>query len=386
MSGPPPVLPYGRQWVSEEDVEAVAAALRSDWLTTGPAVPRFERALAEAVGVPHAVVLNSGTAALHAMYAALGVGPGDEVVTSPLTFAATANAAHYLGARVRFVDVEPRTGNLDPERLDAAIGDKTRLVVAVDFAGHPADYPALQQICDARGVTLVGDASHSLGARLGGTPVGRLCHATVVSMHPVKPITTGEGGAVLTADAAVARAVASFRSHGFERDPDRLENRDEGPWHVEQHVLGFNYRLTDIQAALGASQLTRLEAFLARRAELAARWTAALADLPGLILPEVRPGVESGWHLYVVRTVDPALRRPFVEALRAVGLGVQVHYLPVYRHPWYRDHGYADVSCPHAEAWYARCLSLPLYPRLSDEEHASAIERVREVWRHIQCA
>ena len=296
MSGPPPVLPYGRQWVSEEDVEAVAAALRSDWLTTGPAVPRFERALAEAVGVPHAVVLNSGTAALHAMYAALGVGPGDEVVTSPLTFAATANAAHYLGARVRFVDVEPRTGNLDPERLDAAIGDKTRLVVAVDFAGHPADYPALQQICDARGVTLVGDASHSLGARLGGTPVGRLCHATVVSMHPVKPITTGEGGAVLTADAAVARAVASFRSHGFERDPDRLENRDEGPWHVEQHVLGFNYRLTDIQAALGASQLTRLEAFLARRAELAARWTAALADLPGLILPEERPGVESGWH------------------------------------------------------------------------------------------
>jgi UDP-4-amino-4,6-dideoxy-N-acetyl-beta-L-altrosamine transaminase len=379
-----PFLPYGRQWVTEEDIAAVVETLRGDWLTTGPMVPRLEEALCRATGAPHAVALNSGTSALHAMYAALGLGEGDEIITSPLTFAATANAAHYLGARVRFVDIDPRTGNLDPALVEAAITPRTRLVVAVDYAGHPADYPALQALCDRHGLTLVSDAAHSLGARLHEVPVGQLSHATAVSMHPVKPITTGEGGAVLTADTELARRVAAFRSHGMERDPARLVVRDEGPWYMEQQMLGFNYRLTDIQAALGLSQVDRLGDFIARRQVLAARWSEGLRGLEGLLLPEVLPGATSGWHLYVVRTEDPHLRRPFLEALRAVGLGVQVHYLPVYRHPWYRANGYADVSCPEADAWYERCISLPVYPRMSDRDFESALERTRRVWKEVR--
>lgn len=350
--------------------------LRSDYLTTGPAVQAFEQALVEATGARRAVVMNSGTSALHGMYFAAGLGPGDEVVTTPLTFAATANAALYLGASVRFVDVLPDTGNIDPAAVDAAIGDRTRLVVAVDYAGHPADYDELNQIARARGVTLVADAAHSLGATYRGRRAGTLAHASALSFHPVKPITTAEGGAVVTDDEELADRAARFRTHGITRDPSVME-RDDGPWHYEQHDLGFNYRLTDVQAALGRSQLRHLAEFIVRRRVIAAKYLEAFADVEALSLPFVRDGVEPGWHLFVVRVADASLRRPFFDRLRAMGLGVQVHYIPVHHHPYYRDLGFRRVSCPVAENYSARAVSLPIFPRMTDQEVDRVIAAVR---------
>ena len=372
-----PFLPYGRQWVDEADIAAVVEVLRGDFLTTGPAVGQFEQRLAAATGASHAVACNSGTSALHMMYAAMGVGQGDEIITSPLTFAATANAAHYLGASVKFVDVTPDTGNLDPALIAAAITPRTKLIVPVDFGGHPADYDAIHEVAAAHNLPVAADAAHSLGATYHGRPVGTLAAATEVSLHPVKPITTAEGGAVLTADAGIAERAARFRTHGITRDPALL-SADEGPWIYEQLELGFNYRLTDVQAALGSSQLAKLGAFIARRQAIAARYHEALADLTAVELPTERPGIQSGWHLYALRVRDAARRRPLFERLRELGLGVQVHYLPVYRHPWYRANGYAEVSCPNADDYYAREISLPVFPRMTDAEQDSAIERIRQ--------
>jgi UDP-4-amino-4,6-dideoxy-N-acetyl-beta-L-altrosamine transaminase len=372
-----PFLPYGRQWVDEADIAAVVEVLRGDFLTTGPAVGQFEQRLAAATGASHAVACNSGTSALHMMYAAMGVGQGDEIITSPLTFAATANAAHYLGASVKFVDVTPDTGNLDPALVAAAVTPRTKLIVPVDFGGHPADYDAIHAVAAAHNLPVAADAAHSLGGSYHGRPVGTLAMATEVSLHPVKPITTAEGGAVLTSDAGIAERAARFRTHGITRDPALLSS-DEGPWFYEQLELGFNYRLTDVQAALGSSQLAKLGAFIARRQAIAARYHEALADLAAVELPTERAGVKSGWHLYALRVRDAARRRPLFERLRELGLGVQVHYLPVYRHPWYRANGYADVTCPNADDYYAREISLPVFPRMTDAEQDSAIERIRQ--------
>jgi UDP-4-amino-4,6-dideoxy-N-acetyl-beta-L-altrosamine transaminase len=372
-----PFLPYGRQWVDEADIAAVVEVLRGDFLTTGPAVGQFEQRLAAATATSHAVACNSGTSALHMMYAAMGVGQGDEIITSPLTFAATANAAHYLGATVKFVDVTPDTGNLDPDKIAAAITPRTKLIVPVDFGGHPADYDAIHAVAAAHNLPVAADAAHSLGATYHGRPVGTLAAATEVSLHPVKPITTAEGGAVLTADAGIAERAARFRTHGITRDPALL-SADEGPWFYEQLELGLNYRLTDVQAALGSSQLAKLDAFIARRQAIAARYNEALADLAAIELPTERPGIQSGWHLYAIRVRDAARRRALFERLRELGLGVQVHYLPVYRHPWYRANGYADVNCPVADDYYAREISVPVFPRMTDAEQDSAIERIRQ--------
>lgn len=369
-------LPYGRQWVDEADIEAVVEVLRSDYLTTGPAVAGFEGALENATGARHAVAVNSGTSALHAMYFAAGLEAGGEIITSPLTFAATANAALYLGAKVRFVDVQADTGNLDPELVKASITDRTKLIVPVDFAGHPADYVPLRSVANEAGVRLVADAAHSLGATYEGDRVGVLADATEVSFHPVKPVTTAEGGAVLTNDAELANRARLFQTHGITRAQEELWAQDEGGWWYEQHHLGFNYRITDIQAALGASQMSKLDGFIKRRREIAARYTAALAGVDGLQLPVERQNVESGWHLYVVRVADKAVRRPFFEALRRAGLGVQVHYIPVYWHPYYQELGYQRGACPVAEDFYSRAVSLPIYPRMSDDEVTLSIDRV----------
>jgi UDP-4-amino-4,6-dideoxy-N-acetyl-beta-L-altrosamine transaminase len=371
-------LPYGRQWIDEADHEAVAEVLGSDFLTTGPAVEGFESDLRAATGAQHAIAVNSGTSALHAAYFAAGLGPGDEIVTSPLTFAATANAALYLGASVRFADIDPGTGNLDPEAAEAAISDRTRLVVAVDYTGQPADYDAFDRIGRARDLIIVADAAHSLGAMYHGRPVGTLAGLTELSFHPVKLITTGEGGAVTTADDEWAARARRFRTHGIRREPDEME-RNEGAWWYEQHDLGFNYRITDLQCALGSSQLRRLGAFVARRREIARRWTEALADLDQLVLPVVAEDVEPAWHLYVVRVAgDPVRRRPFFDRLRELGLGVQVHYIPVPWHPYYRELGFRPGAQPIAEDWYRRAVSLPIFPRMTDAELDGAIERVRQ--------
>lgn len=372
----PDRIPYGRQSIDEEDIAAVSDVLRSAFLTTGPAIPAFEHAITSACGAAHAVAVNSGTAALHAMYFGAGIGPGDEIITSPLTFAATANAALYLGASVRFSDVDAQTGNLDPALVERHIGPRTRAIVAIDYAGQPADYDALRSIAERNGLLLLADAAHSLGATDRGRSVGTLADASAFSFHPVKPITTGEGGAVVTADGRIASRARRFRTHGITREAGEME-RDDGPWFYEQHDLGFNYRLTDLQAALGTSQLRHLGRFVDRRREIAATYDSQLADLAGLELPTVREGVGPGWHLYVVMVRDATKRRRFFERLQALGLGVQVHYIPVYAHPYYRRLGFRPGICPIAEDRYARSISLPIFPLLSDDELAKVIERMR---------
>jgi len=372
----PDPIPYGHQWVDDADVRIVDEALRSDYLTTGPAIPAFEEALASAAGTRRAVAVNSGTAALHAMYFAAGIGPGDEIVTSPMTFAATANAALYLGATVRFVDVDRATGNIDPACVEPALSDRTRAVVAIDYAGQPADYDALRTIAAGRSLALLADAAHALGASERGRPVGSLADASAFSFHPVKPITTAEGGAVTTDDDDLADRAARFRTHGITRDRSELE-RDEGPWYHEQHDLGFNYRLPDVLAALGRSQLARLQRFIERRREIARRYAEALADLEAIELPSVREGAEPGWHLFVVMVRDAGRRRTFFERLHELGIGVQVHYIPVYLHPFYRRLGYAAGLCPIAEDRYARSITLPVFPRMTDSEVDTVIDRVR---------
>lgn len=374
------MLPYGRQTIEDDDVASVIAVLRSDFLTTGPEVAALEADLSSATGARYAAVLNSGTSALHAAYAAAGIGPGDEIVTSPLTFAATANAALYLGAKPVFADIDPSTGLLDPARAEEAVGPRTRAIVPVDFGGLPADYDALRTIAVERGLPIVADAAHSLGASAVDVPVGALADTTVLSFHPVKTITTGEGGAVLTSDRQVHDRVLAFRSHGMVRDPKRL-SRDEGPWYMEMQSLGYNYRLTDLQAALGRAQLRKLPRFLARRREIAARYDRELCGVPGLQLPQGRPGAQSAWHLYVVRVTDKTQRRAFFEQLRARGIGVQVHYLPVYLHPYYAELGYRPGLCPIAEDFYARAVTIPLHPTMTDEDVGRVITAVAEVAR-----
>ena len=375
-------IPYGRQLVEGDDLEAVAKVLTSAYLTTGPQIADFEVALQQRTGVRYAAALSSGTGALHALYTAAGIGPGDSIVTSPITFAATANAALYVGARVEFADVEPTTGLIDPASVSAIINPSTRAVVAVDYAGVPADYTLLRQITEARGTSLFADAAHSLGARDKGREIGALADATVLSFHPVKLITTGEGGAVLTSNRQLHESIVRFRSHGIERDHSKMR-RDDGPWSQEMHDLGFNYRITDMQAALGISQLRKLDKFIRRRQSIAARYDASLADVPGLHLPGRRPDSEPVWHLYVVRVTETRQRRAFFEGLRAQGLGVQVHYLPVYRHPFYEDLGYQAGLCPAAEDFYARAISLPIFPAMADSDVDRVIETVRHTATRI---
>jgi perosamine synthetase len=375
-------LPYGRQSIDADDVEAVREALTGDFLTTGPLVERFEAELCAATGAQHAVAVDSGTAALHAAYRAAGLGPGDELVTSPLTFVATASAALHLGAGVRFADVEPDTGNLDARAAGALAGPRTRAIAGVDFAGHPCDWDALNELAAERSWVPIADAAHSLGARLRGRAVGTLAPLTATSFHPVKIVTTAEGGALLARDAEHARIAREFRNHGIVRDPRRLERSGPG-WYHEVQSLGFNYRLPDVLCALGLSQLRKLARFLARRRELAGRYFEGLRDVAGLELPAVRAGVEPAWHLFVVRVRDVARRDAFFERLRERGLLVQVHYRPVHLHPVFRELGFRPGLCPVAEDFAARALSLPLYPALSDADAARVIETVRSESREL---
>ena len=369
------MLPYGRQSVSEEDIEAVTTVLRGDWLTTGPAVSDFEEAIAALAGLPasQAVTTTSGTAALHTAYAALGLGRGDEVVTTPMTFVATASAASLLGATVVFADVEEDTALLDPAAVEAAVTHRTRAIAAVDYAGHPADYDTLQQIADLIGAVTLADAAHSVGGSYRDRPVGRLADVTTMSFFPTKNLTTAEGGAAVFREADVARRAREFRNIGLVRDPARFRIEDEGPWHQEVHEFGVNYRLTDVACALGLSQLRRLASFTRRRAEITARYREALTGVDGLRLPTQRADVSPAWHLFPLRVLG-GRRREIFEKLRASGIGVQVNYVPVYWHPVYADLGYRRGLCPRAEAFYTEELSLPLFPDLTDDDVDRVIE------------
>lgn len=370
-------IPYGRQWIDESDIAAVARALQSDWLTTGPAVTAFEQAIAAEAGADAAIAVSSGTAALHAAYAAAKVGPGDVVLTTPLTFVATAATAAQLGARIEFADVDPATGNLDPAAAAAAMTADTRVVAAVDFAGHPADLEALGALAHGAGALLLEDAAHSIGSTYRGAPVGSIADLTTFSFFPTKNLTTAEGGAVATSDETLAEGARAYRTHGLVRDPARQRTPDEGPWHQEVHEFGLNYRLPDVLAALGSSQLLRLSLFKQRRTAVFERYSAELADL-GLTLPTRRDDVDPMWHLYPLR-VPASDRRRIFEQLRERGILVQVNYIPVYWHPVFEDLGYRHGLCPVAEQYYREEISLPMYAALSDDDQSRVIDAVREV-------
>lgn len=372
------MIPYGRQDISEADIEAVVAALRSDFLTQGPRVPAFEQALAARCGAAHAVAVSNATAALHITCLALGVGPGDLVWTSPVTFLASANCALYCGAEVDFVDVDPHSWNLCPRRLGERLeqaqraGRLPKVVIPVHLGGEPCAMDEIHGLARRYGFKVVEDASHAIGGHYRGDPVGscRRSDAVVFSFHPVKLVTSGEGGAVLVDDAEVARRLRLLRSHGMERDPARLEQPAAGGWAYEQQVLGFNYRLTDLQAALGTSQLERLEAFLHKREALARRYDELLAGLP-LRSQRREAHSRSGLHLYIVRLDDTARHASVFEQLRGAGIGVNLHYIPVYLQPYYRRLGFRPGHCPEAERYHASAITLPLYPGLSaaDQDH-----------------
>lgn len=383
------MIPYGRQDIDEADIRAVVEVLRSDFLTQGPAVPRFEKMMADYCGADHAIAVNSATSALHIACLALGVGPGDLVWTSPITFVASANCVLYCGAQVDFVDIDPLTWNMSPEtlarKLDAAAraGRLPKVVIPVHLAGQSCDMTAISTLARRYGFRIIEDASHAIGGRYRGEPVGccRFSDITVFSFHPVKIITTAEGGMALTSDPALAARMARLRTHGITRDPAELTHLADGPWYYEQLELGFNYRMTDIQAALGVSQMRRLDSFVARRHEIAARYDDALQGLP-LTLPTHDPDAYSALHLYVIRLAPdlPGGRthRTVFESLREADIGVNLHYIPVYRQPFYARMRYNPADFPEAERYYAEAISLPMFSGLMKEQQARVTETLGE--------
>jgi UDP-4-amino-4,6-dideoxy-N-acetyl-beta-L-altrosamine transaminase len=382
------MIPYGRQSISEADIQAVVAVLRSDWLTQGPAVPAFEKAVAEHCGARHAVAVNSATSALHLACLALDVGPGDRVWTSAITFVASSNCALYCGAKVDFVDIDPRTYNMSVEHLARKLaeaesaGALPKVVIPVHLCGQPCDMAAIQALGRQYGFRIIEDASHCIGGRYRGEPIGncRYSDIAVFSFHPVKIITTAEGGMAMTNDPALARRMELLRTHGITRDGGEMTHAPDGPWYYQQTALGYNYRMTDVQAALGLSQMGRLEELLARRHALAARYDALLAELP-VVLPWQHPDGYSGLHLYVIRLKLGEIRkthREVFQAMRDAGIGVNLHYIPVPRQPYYERMGFKGSDFPEAERYYAEAISLPMYPALSDQQQDTVVAALRK--------
>lgn len=379
-------IPYGRQTIDDDDVRAVAEALRGDWLTQGPTVAAFEEAVAATCDAPYAVAFSSGTAALHGAAFAAGLGPGDELVTSAITFAASANCGAYLGATPRFADIDAETWNVSPETISREVTSRTKAVVPVHFTGLPAPSKELRASLPDD-VLVIEDAAHALGARTPDEAIGscRYSDMAVFSFHPVKAVTTAEGGVVTTRERKFYDALKLFRSHGLTKDPALLVE-SEGPWHQEQHILGFNYRLTDVQSALGLSQLPKLHGFITRRNAVASRYREALADVESLELPPAaRPGSLHAYHLFVVRHKGGEVaRRRIYERLHERGILVQVHYRPVYLHPFYaQTFGYERGLCPAAEHFYSGCISLPCYPTLTEEDQQEVIAALRAAVREL---
>jgi UDP-4-amino-4,6-dideoxy-N-acetyl-beta-L-altrosamine transaminase len=380
-------IPYGRQEVLQADVDAVIEVLRSDCLTQGAMVPRFEDCITEACGAAHAVAVNSATSALHIACAALGLGPGDWLWTTPVTFVASANCGLYCGAKVDFVDIDPRSYNLCPVALERKLAWAAKehrlpkIIVAVHLCGQPCDMREIARLAHQYGVRVIEDASHAIGGRYLGQPIGNCAYSdiTVFSFHPVKIITTAEGGAAVTNDATLAKRMALLRSHGITRDAGEMTHEPDGPWYYQQIELGFNYRMTEIQAALGVSQITRLDDYVARRHALARRYDAQLADLP-VTRPWQSPDGYSGMHLYVIRLQLPHVQRSHravFEFLRQQDIGVNLHYIPVHLQPYFARMGFGSGDYPAAERYYAEAISLPMFPALTDEDHGRVVDALR---------
>src|SRR6202521_5249837 len=379
------LLPYGRQSLDDADVQAVVEVLKSDWLTTGPKVGEFEERFSAWVEAKYAVSFSSGTAALHASAFAAGLGPGDEAITTPMTFCATANCVVYQGAKPVFADVSAHTLNLDPGEVAKKLSSRTKAILAVDYAGHPADIDALLAVTQARRIPLIEDACHALGAEYRGKRVGGIADMTVFSFHPVKHLTTGEGGMVATNDARLAETLRRFRNHGI--SSEARQRQESGQWFYEMVLLGFNYRLTDIACALGLSQLGKLSANLSRRLEIAARYTAAFREHGGITPPAVRSGINSAWHLYPIRLNLEKLsanRTQIFRALRAENIGVNVHYIPVHQHPYYRERSKSKESYPVTEHAYERLISLPMFHSMTVQDVEDVIHALLKVVTHYE--
>lgn len=371
------MIPYGKQTIEQDDIQAVVDVLKSDFLTTGPKIAEFEQIVADYVGAKYAVAISNGTSALHAACFAAGIGPGDEVITTPLTFAASANCVLYCGGTPVFADVDPKTYNIDPEDIRRKITDRTKAIIAVHLAGQPCDMDAIHSIAREHGLIVIEDGAHALGSVYKGKKVGSMSDMTTFSFHPVKPITTGEGGMIVTDNEEFYKKMVLFRSHGITRD-DSMMTRNDGPWFYQQFDLGYNYRITDIQCALGCSQMKKLDRFLARRKEIVARYNEAFADCDNIITPYQLSDTESGWHLYIVQ-VKNCDRRQVFEGMREKGIGVNVHYIPVYMHPYYQEHGYENVHCANADEIYSHIISLPLYPGLTSEQQDYVIDILKSL-------
>lgn len=374
-------LPYGKQWIDNEDIKAVTDVLKSDFITTGPAISQFEKEIAEFVGAKYAVAFSSGTAALHAACFAAGIKENDEVITTPMTFAASSNCILYVGGQPVFADIDSKTYNISPESIKSLLTEKTKAIITVDFTGQPAEYDEIISLAKKNGLIIIDDAAHALGATYKDRHIGSIGDMTMFSFHPVKHITTGEGGIITTSNADYYEKLLLFRSHGITRDSLKLKN-NQGPWYYEMQELGYNYRMTDIQAALGSSQLKKLNTFLKKRREYAKKYNDAFAEIDALITPYQQHECNSSWHLYIVRLDMEKLnvnRKEIFKALQKENIGVNVHYIPVHLHPFYQKLGYGKGLCPQAEKLYEEIITLPLFPAMSEQDLHDVIAGVKKV-------
>jgi perosamine synthetase len=377
-------LPYGRQCLDEDDIQSVLNVLKEEYLTTGPSINLFEQKIAEYVGSKYAVAFSSGTAALHGACFAAGISKGDEVISTAITFAASTNCVLYQGAKPVFADIDPITYNIDPSAIEKLITSKTKAIIAVDFTGQPADHDKIQKIAKAHNLIVIEDAAHALGATYKNKRVGSIHDMTMFSFHPVKHITTGEGGVITTNSKYLYDKLIQFRNHGITRDPGKL-NRKNHFWYYEMQFLGFNYRMTDIQASLGISQLRKINYFIDKRKQLVKIYNNELKEVPSIILPFQYPSSESSWHLYIIRLKLDHLsgnRNDIINAIRKENIGVNVHYIPVYLHPYYQDLGYKKGLCPNAEQLYKEVITLPLFPLMTKADAYDVIKAIKKVIHH----
>lgn len=373
---------YGHQYIDDNDIQAVVDVLKSEYLTCGPKIEEAEKKLCEITGAKHAVLIANGTAALHATMFAAGIGPGDEVITTPITFAASANCALYCGARPVFADINPDTYNIDPDQIEKCITDKTKAVVAVDYTGQAVEIDRIQEICKKHHLFFIEDAAHSLGTKYNGKAVGSIADMTEFSFHPVKTCTAGEGGAITTNDDELYKKLLLFRTHGITRNPAWMDKESEGGWYYQQVDLGYNYRMTDLQAALLSSQLDKLDMFAARRKKLVKKYNEAFSMMPEITVQKEIPESDTVRHLYIIQLnleLLSCLRREVFDALQAEGVGVNVHYIPTYSFPYYQKLGYKMGTCPNAEKLYQRIISIPLYYGLTDDQQDKVIEAIQKV-------